>query len=104
LNLPLRRVTGGGAVAPLVTSGDGVVVEAVKLADDRSGDLVVRLYEALGRRCRARMGAGVALSGVAETDLLERPIATDALRAWDEGGADLALRPFQVVTLRLWRG
>ncbi|MEU6077731.1 glycosyl hydrolase-related protein [Micromonospora sp. NPDC047074] len=39
---------------------EGVIVEAVKLADDRSGDVVVRLYESLGAgprrrgRCRTR--------------------------------------------------
>ena len=42
----------GAAVAPLVTVDNDAVVEAVKLADDRSGDVVVRLYEAHGGRVR----------------------------------------------------
>ena len=51
LNLPLRRVRGGNDIAPLVVVDDpAVVVEAVKLAEDGSGDVVVRLYEALGSR------------------------------------------------------
>jgi alpha-mannosidase len=42
VNLPLRPVH-AAAVAPLVAvQGEGVLVEAVKLAEDRSGDLVVR--------------------------------------------------------------
>ena len=50
-NLPPRVVKGAHGVAPLVTvSNPAVVVEAVKLAEDRSGDVIVRLYESLGER------------------------------------------------------
>ena len=104
LNLPPRVAVGGSGVDPLVTVGEGVVVEAVKLADDGSGDVVVRLYEALGRRSRTRLEAGFPVRSVSETDLLERPKTTEALLSFDDGGADLALRPFQIVTLRLTVG
>jgi alpha-mannosidase len=87
---PLVRIDGDDA--------DGVVISAVKLADDGSGDVVVRLYEALGARAAARLDLGFAASGVAETDLLERPLG-DA-PALDGTTVELALRPFQVVTLR----
>lgn len=106
LNLPLRRARGAGApVEPLVgLDRDGVVVEAVKLADDGSGDVVVRLYEALGARVAARLDVGFDHTSVAVTDLLERPADdTDGVTA-DEGGVELALRPFQVLTLRIGRG
>jgi hypothetical protein len=44
LNLPLRRVQGGFAhPALLAVDHPAVRVEAVKLADDRSGDVAVRL-------------------------------------------------------------
>src|SRR3954449_8474463 len=50
LNLPLRRRP-GRVVEPLVeVSGGTAYVEAVKLAEDGSGDVVVRLYEPLGSR------------------------------------------------------
>ncbi|GAA2029279.1 glycoside hydrolase family 38 C-terminal domain-containing protein [Pseudokineococcus marinus] len=114
LNLPERRVPGGRPVEPVVRVEDesapgAVVVEAVKLADDRSGDVVVRLYEALGGRARARLVPGFAAADVDEVDLLERPAPDDvrgALRGGldERGGAPLHLRPFQVVTLRLRRG
>jgi alpha-mannosidase len=105
-NLPLRTITGGAGVEPLVSvSAPGVVVEAVKLADDGSGDVVVRLYEALGRRARATVTAGFAAAGVAEVDLLERPVAAVAGGgAGNPAGVDLDLRPFQLVTLRFARG
>ncbi|HET6866960.1 MAG TPA: glycoside hydrolase family 38 C-terminal domain-containing protein, partial [Solirubrobacteraceae bacterium] len=104
-HLPVRRVTGAGAVAPVVAVDDpAVVVEAVKLADDRSGDVVVRLYESLGGRARARVTAGFALAGATACDLLEREdpeIAALVPLVVDGDAVDLALKPFQVVTLRL---
>jgi alpha-mannosidase len=104
LNLPERRVAGDATVEPLVTtSDDGVVISAVKLADDGSGDVVVRLYEALGSRARARLQVGFSVGSVTVTDLLERPIedGQDAPLTVEDGGVELRLRPFQILTLRL---
>jgi Alpha-mannosidase len=100
LNLPLRPAS--AAVQPLVrVHGDGVVVEAVKLAEDRSGDLIVRLYEAYGRRASATVTVDAAVSAIAETDLLERSLdEPPALTGADGSTASLRLRPFQLVTLR----
>jgi alpha-mannosidase len=105
VNLPLRTVRGSGEpVEPLVVvEGEGVWVEAVKLADDGSGDVVVRLYEGLGRRCAARVRAGFTHAGAHAVDLLERPLETSGLADEGEDGVALALRPFQVVTLRFRR-
>ncbi|HEX5566624.1 MAG TPA: glycoside hydrolase family 38 C-terminal domain-containing protein, partial [Streptomyces sp.] len=109
INLPERTVTGGSRpVVPLVAvDDDRVVVAAVKLAEDHSGDVVVRLYESHGGRVRATLTAGFPVAGVTVTDLLERPLPkTSARRAHTvtrEGGVALALRPFQILTLRLAR-
>ena len=54
LNLPLRRRT-GSPVEPLVSVEGTAYVEAVKLAEDGSGDVVVRLYEPLGARTSVRV-------------------------------------------------
>jgi alpha-mannosidase len=78
-----------------------VVVEAVKLAEDGSGDVVVRLYEAHGGRATARVTAGFEHTGVVETDLLERPLAEPVALSGD--GTRLNLRPFRIVTLRYRR-
>ena len=105
-NLPLRLVDGVGTdpVEPLVSlDHPAIVVEAVKLAEDGSGDVVVRLYEAYGSRARGRLTAGFDVTDVVETDLLERPVDPAALRAVDGPVAELELRPFQIVTLRLSR-
>lgn len=104
LNLPLRPGPAAGPVEPLVSVGgpDGpdVVVEAVKLADDRSGDVVVRLYESRGGRARTTLTAGFPVAAVHETDLLEDPLA---VRAHAGRSVALTLRPFQILTLRLVR-
>jgi alpha-mannosidase len=103
MNLPERRVPGDAEVEPLVTvAEDGVVVSAVKLADDGSGDVVVRLYEALGSRARARLQLGFRTSSVTVTDLLERPLEDGGQvpATVEDGGVELQLRPFQVLTLR----
>jgi hypothetical protein len=97
INLPPRGVPGQTAVEPLVAvDNPAVVVEAVKLAEDQSGDIVVRLYESLGGRATARLTAGFPLGSATLTDLLERTIA-----ACDTAG--LSFRPFEIKTLRLTR-
>jgi alpha-mannosidase len=104
-NLPQRTVEGAGvdAIEPLVViDRPGVVVEAVKLAEDGSGDVVVRLYEALGVRGRASLAAGFDVAGVQQVDLLEREVPADGV-AVDGGTVRLDLRPFQIVTLRFSR-
>jgi alpha-mannosidase len=94
LNLPLRRRT-GSPVEPLVRVEGTAYVEAVKLAEDGSGDVVVRLYEPLGARTSVRVVATFDHGGATEVDLLERPYDSGS---WDDGRLDL--RPFQIVTLR----
>ena len=112
INQPERRVPGTGEVAPLVTSDhDGVVLSAVKLADPNadeaadgqaSGDVVVRVYEANGARATARLALGFDAASVAVTDLLERPVDDEA-PALSDGGVQVTLRPFQILTLRFAR-
>ncbi|MGQ7294934.1 alpha-mannosidase [Quadrisphaera sp. KR29] len=120
-NLPVREVAGSAdaaqaapvvvvePVAGLAGGHEGVVVEAVKLAEDRSGDVVVRLYESLGGRASAHVVAGFEHGGATEVDLLERPVgeprglaATGGV-GQDRGVTRVDLRPFQILTLRFAR-
>jgi alpha-mannosidase len=115
INLPLRTRRGGSAaaseapvvaplVAPLVAAdNEAVVVESVKLADDRSGDVVVRLYESLGGRAVARLRAGFPMAGALSTDLLERRWQETEEYEVTDNSIALALRPFEVLTVRLKR-
>lgn len=91
-----NRVVTGAPVGPLVTSSTpGVVIETVKLAEDRSGDVVVRLYESLGTRESATITLDADVTSVSRTDLLERD-----LEELPAGPVELTLRPFEIVTLR----
>ncbi|MEU6373092.1 glycoside hydrolase family 38 C-terminal domain-containing protein [Streptomyces sp. NPDC046909] len=102
LNLPLRVADSAGEPEPVVSvDGEGITVEAVKLADDTSGDVVVRLYESRGGRARGVLRTGFPLAGAKVTDLLERPLTED--EAAVDGAVPVALRPFQILTLRLKR-
>ncbi|MEU4325562.1 glycosyl hydrolase-related protein [Nonomuraea dietziae] len=101
MNLPLLTVKGGAAAVPdplVTTDGDAAVIEAIKLADDRSGDVIVRLYESLGGQAATVVRPAFPIASVVETDLLERPIAEVA---HDGGGVPLRLRAFQIRTLRI---
>ncbi|GAB2773172.1 glycoside hydrolase family 38 C-terminal domain-containing protein [Terrabacter koreensis] len=115
VHLPLVGALGSpggqsGSVGPVVEVDDpAVVVEAVKLAEDGSGDVVVRLYESRGGRARSGGRTGFEWSAVTEVDLLEEESAVlDGRRALGRGDAGRAdgrqvtveLRPFQLVTLR----
>jgi alpha-mannosidase len=100
-NLPLRTITGGSEVTPLVTvSAPGVVVEALKLADDGSGDVVVRLHEACGDRARITVAADGRITAASRCDLLEAPTGSFEV---SDGIVATVLRPFELLTLRLRR-
>jgi len=103
INLPLRGVQGREAVTPLVTVDCAdVVVEAVKLAEDRSGDVIVRLYAATGGRARTTVNIDFPVRSVQTVDLLERPL--DIGQSWsDPTAATITFRPFQIVSLRYSR-
>ncbi len=99
-NLAPRSVPGSAAVSPLVAvDHPGVIVEAVKLAEDGTGDVVVRLYESRGSRASATVRVDFPHDSAARTDLLERPVADPE----PDGDVRLTLRPFQLVTLRFRR-
>ncbi|NQX03522.1 alpha-mannosidase [Rathayibacter sp. VKM Ac-2856] len=102
-----RVVRGGAAPEPLVAVEDpAVVVDTVVLAADRSGDVIVRLHEALGGRVRTMLVVAHPLAAVREVDLLDRDVEGTALLdaallGADSGRISLELRPFEVVSLRL---
>ncbi|MFC7623135.1 alpha-mannosidase [Microlunatus sp. GCM10028923] len=104
INLPERTVAGAG-IEPLITvDNPSVVVESIKLAEDRSGDVVVRLYAADGGRATAGVHAAFDATAVTTVDLLERPlIDADALSSNTPADLSLSFRPFQILTLRYTR-
>jgi alpha-mannosidase len=102
-NLAPRLVRGASPVEPLFSvTNRALVIEAVKLAEDGSGDVIVRLYESLGQRSAGRLSVNFPVHGIGAVDLLERPVDAPGVKAGPDG-AELVLRPFQLVTLRFTR-
>ncbi|MEH0110468.1 glycoside hydrolase family 38 C-terminal domain-containing protein [Tersicoccus sp. MR15.9] len=101
----VRRGTDRGvAVEPLVSlDGDGLVIDAVKLALDGSGDVIVRLHEAHGARSTAVLQPGFACRSVETTDLLERPIEPRRGVTVDGTTVTVVADPFTLSTLRFRR-
>ena len=99
LRNPVRPVRAAAPLAPIVTSSDpAVVIETVKLAEDGSGDLVVRLYESRGGRATTTLTFDGTAATIDCTDLLERPLPGTPT---SEGSAIvLPFRPFQLRTVR----
>lgn len=75
----------------------GVMVSAVKLADEGEG-VVVRLWEAYGGRGPVTMRLAAPAAAACRTDLLERDL--EPLQVVD-GAVRLALRPFELVTVKV---
>ena len=101
LNLPPRPTAGEPRPSVVAADHDGVVITAVKAADDASGDLVVRFHEAFGGRARGHLRFGVPVASAVVCDLLERPTGEPA--PVDGDAVAYELRPFEVRTLRLTR-
>ncbi|WP_345472926.1 glycoside hydrolase family 38 C-terminal domain-containing protein [Glutamicibacter ectropisis] len=100
LNSAERTVNGANPVAPLASVvGEGLVISSVKLAADRSGDLLVRVYESLGRRARGSLQVNIPVSSVSTASLLEDPLDDGQLEL-SEGSLPLVMGPFEVRTLR----
>ncbi|WP_457256123.1 alpha-mannosidase [Pedococcus sp. P5_B7] len=132
LNTPARDVEGAHGFEPLVrVEGLGVALSSVKLAADRSGDLVVRVHEVLGGRASGSVRVDADVASVSAVTLLEEPLGQPARdvatadgpgvpaagganspfawdsSAWsgDDGTAvvEVELGPFEVRTLRFSR-
>jgi len=105
LNVPLRAVNSSSHPGSLPPSGSmlsvdapHVVIEAVKRSDDDNDVLVVRLYEAWGRRGPVTLRAPWTIGRAARTDLLETEIAE---LATEGATVTFDVTPFQIVTLTL---
>lgn len=98
LNSAQTVLSGAREVEPLVAlSGEGLVVSSVKLAADRSGDLVVRVYESLGRRATGTLAVNRPVASAATASLLEDPLEPVEV---NENSVQLKLGAFEVRTMR----
>jgi alpha-mannosidase len=100
LNYPVSPVSGGSQEMQSLLSIDqaNVIAETVKLAEDESGDWIVRLYESKGASVACELHFGLSLKAVYDTNMLEENMA----ELPNEGErVRLEFRPFEVKTIRL---
>ncbi|PXX57603.1 alpha-mannosidase [Nocardia tenerifensis] len=104
INLTTPRPGVAEPVEPLFTiDNDAVVTSAVKLADDGTGDVILRVYESHGGRATALVTPGFPTTGFEPCDLLERTVPQHISAVQEDTGIRLHLRPFQLLTLRFAR-
>jgi alpha-mannosidase len=104
MNVPLREISGVASdeVTPLFRVETGsVIVEATKLAEDGSGDLIVRCYESQGVRSHLVLTPSFEVKDVVVTDSLERQKHGHVELV--EGNIGLEFTPFQLRTIRITR-
>jgi len=98
---PPRTIRASAEIAPIVSSSNpDVVVETVKLAEDGSGDLVLRLYESRGAQAVTVLTLDGSAEAIVSTDLLERELAEEPRSVGSV--IELPFRAFQLRTIR-WR-
>ncbi|MHB9031726.1 MAG: alpha-mannosidase [Anaerolineae bacterium] len=98
LNVPVTTMPGGtGEKSLLSVDAANVVAEWVKPAEDGSGDIIVRLYEAKRMATRATLATSLPVKAVWRTNMLEENECELSVK---DGSVELDLRPFEVVTLR----
>ena len=98
----LRHVSGSTHVAALVKSSNpAIVIDTIKLAEDRTGDVIVRLYESGGNRATTELDCDLDVNRCYDVDFLEREVV---FGTYKENKARLGslvdFKPFQVRTLR----
>ena len=104
LNQLTRTVSGNHGSSPIVHSiGETTaLIETIKLAQDRSGEVIVRIAERIGGHTSMQLQVPDHTQRVTQVDLLERALSTPGVMSWSPGQpVTFALRPFEIVTLRL---
>ena len=98
-DLPVLTADGAAGETSLFSvDAPNVVIETVKPAEDGSGDVVVRLYEAKRTATRCTLTTSLPVRAAAQTNMLED--AKGGLTV-QNGQIALDLRPFEVKTIRL---
>jgi alpha-mannosidase len=103
LNVPAGFQPGTAVETSLFqVDAPNVVIEAVKPAEDGSGDCIVRLYESKHAQTECVLMTALSVARAVRTNMLEeapsRPLAVR------KGAMSLSFKPFEIITLRLTLG
>ena len=98
LNYPVSCEAGSaGNMSWFNVDAENVLIETVKLAEDRSGDIIVRLYEAKGNTTFCNLTTAFNVKSITETNMLEEETGTVEYN----NGLTLKFKPFEIKTLRI---
>jgi alpha-mannosidase len=101
LNAPVLMGCGAAEEKSLLyVSEKNVIIDNIKLAEDGSGDLIIRLYESQNSYTNAKLSFGFDVKSVCVTNMLEE--GCDALSV-EDNTVDVALHGFGILTLRVKR-
>ncbi|MBQ6517776.1 MAG: alpha-mannosidase [Anaerolineaceae bacterium] len=103
LNIPLQTVSGTcSSFSALETDADNIFIDTVKPAENGSGDLIIRLYEAKRADTVCRLKIRFPVESVSLCDMLENE--SEKLSFSDPEGLKLHFHTFEVKTLRVRPG
>ena len=101
LNVPLQFASGScPSIQAFTVDAPNVFIDTVKLAEDGSGDVIVRLYEAKKADTFCRFTSGIGAKKIWSCDMLENKEEELELK---DGTAALHFHTFEVKTLRISR-
>ena len=97
LNIPMQTVPGNCAsFSAFQVDAANVFIDTVKPAEDGSGDLILRLYEAKRADTACRLTLGIPAESACLCDLLENPG-----ESLDPRRMELRFHPFEIKTVRI---
>ena len=101
LNVPLTQAAGRCPAHSLMqVDAPNVIIDTVKLAEDGSGDVIVRLYESKHAQTAATLTLGFPAAQAFVCDMLENPQQELAV---NDHAMALEMRAFEIKTVRIKR-
>ena len=104
LNCPLvaAKATGNGNLPGeysfVSADAPDIIISVVKEACDGE-DIIVRAYEAHGKRTKSRIQLGIEISGASEVDMLEEKVYENL--AVENNGFTAVFKPYEIKTFRI---
>jgi len=78
-----------------------IIIETVKRAEDNDKEIVLRLYESHGGRCKFHLHSDLPVKRIAKVDMLEEELENGDKVTWENGGVALSVKPFEILSLKL---
>lgn len=101
LNVPLRYCMGTAKTKSIFkTNCDNIIIDTVKMAEDGSNDIIIRMYEAYNIYTKCKLAVNLDFKSAVITDMMEKNLYDAEIEDRD---IKLSVKGFEVVTVRLIR-